>query len=281
MSKAFFRFLRGELNGHYVTNLYYSLNTFTESTKQFFINFAKMQFDLTSMPVDTLYNIGTFAGVHLVRLSAGEAYGAMRMTEGHVVDGKERSERGLLERATETFAFEHTEQDFYNNDINTLATEDKRSSLVGDESVRGYISSDNYDVLDDNGNVKPSAILSSPPQNTAYSEFYGDKFLFLSEQTNRVYNINPALFFELYKIMQYIRYNGVNIKSFAQMVSVLCPDRFVVIKSITKRAGQNAFNVTYRIDSSVVVDSPTHRIGLLTYLTLLKFPQFMLIEEEE
>ena len=280
MSKEFFRFLRGELNGFYLTNLNDLLNKVSAETKKFFVDFSKMQFDLITMPMETIYNIGTFAGVHLVRLSTGEAYGALRMTEGHVVGGVERSERGLLLRSNESFEFEHTEQDNYPDDINTLASPNKRSSLVGDEIVQGYISSDNYDVIDENGNVKESAILSNPPSGVAYSDFYGDSFMFLSDQTSKTENINPSLFIELYKVMQYIRYNGCNIKSFAQMVSIICPDGMVQIISITKRAGRNAFNVLYRYDSSVPVDYPTHRIGLLEYLTLLKFPQFILVASE-
>lgn len=279
MSKAFFRFLRGELNGFYVTRLNGCLNDFTENVKKVLIAFKKTQFDIETMDINTIYNIGTFAGVHLVRLSTGEAFGAMRMTEGYMVDGVERSERGLLARDTEFFEFEHTEQDSYSEDINTLATPDKRSSFIGTEEVQGYISSEDTDVIDEDGNVRPSSVLPEPPEGVAYSEFYGNKFMFLSEQTNAVSNINPILFLELYKVMQYIRYNGVNIKSFMQMVSIICPDGYVLIKSITKVNDVCAFNVTYQIDLSVDVDFPTHRIGLLEYLTNLKFPQFLLIEE--
>ena len=103
--------------------------------------------------------------------------------------------------------------------------------------------------------------------------------MFLSEQTNAVSNINPILFLELYKVMQYIRYNGVNIKSFMQMVSIICPNNYVLIKEISKANNVCAFNVTYQIDLSADVDFPTHRLGLLEYLTNLKFPQFLLVEE--
>ena len=71
MSKKFFRFLRGELNGFYITNLNNTLNKFVEDVEEFFVNFYKMQFDILSMPEDIIYNIGTFAGVHLIRLSVG------------------------------------------------------------------------------------------------------------------------------------------------------------------------------------------------------------------
>lgn len=277
MSKALFRFLRGELNGYYLTQLNNVMNVTTESIKKFLVDFKRMQFNLQTMPAQTLYDIGTFAGVYLLRLSAGEAYGAMRMTESHVVDSQERSERGLLERRTEAFTFEHTEQDSYDTDINTLATSDKRSGLTGDEAVQGYISSDSSNVIDENGNVNPDVILSTPPSDVAYSEFYGNQFMFLSEQTSLLKELNPALFIELYKVMQYIRYNGVNIKSFAQMISIVCPDGLVRIQSIVKKEGQAVFEVSYVYDGSVEIDNPQQRLSMLEYLTLLKFPQFMLI----
>lgn len=280
MSKKLFRFLRGELNGFYITNLNNTLNKFVEDVEEFFINFYKMQFDILSMPEDTIYNIGTFAGVHLIRLSVGEAYGAMRMTEGYIDNGSERSERGLLQRSNEQFDFVHTAQDSYPDDINTLATQDKRSALVGDEPVQGYIASSETDVIDDDGNVKPSAILDTPPANEAYSDFYGDKFMFLSEQTNRTRNISASLFLELYKVMQYIRYNGVNIKSFAQVISILCPDGLVTVLSINKASGAPYFNVSCQYNMSVELDFVQQRLSTFEYIMRLKFPQFLIVPVE-
>lgn len=280
MSKKFFRFLRGELNGFYITNLNNTLNKFVEDVEEFFVNFYKMQFDILSMPEDTIYNIGTFAGVHLIRLSVGEAYGAMRMTEGYIDNGSERSERGLLQRSNEQFDFVHTAQDSYPDDINTLATQDNRSSLVGDEAVQGYIASSETDVLDDDGNVKPSAILDTPPSDEAYSEFYGNQFMFLSEQTNRTRNISASLFLELYKVMQYIRYNGVNIKSFAQVISILCPQGLVTVLSITKASGAPYFTVSCQYDVSVELDFVQQRLSTFEYIMRLKFPQFLIVPVE-
>lgn len=280
MAKKFFRFLRGELNGYYITNLNNSLNVFADFIERFLIQFKKMQFDVDTMPEETIYNIGTFAGVHLIRLSAGESYGAMRMTEGYIVNGSERSERGLLRRDTELFEFEHTEQDEYSTDINTLATSDKRSSLTGNEEVQGYIASDNTDVLDENGNVKPSAVLSEPPSGQAYSDFYGNEFMFLSDQTSNIRNISAQLFIELYKVMQYIRYNGVNIKSFIQMVEIICPDNLATIISITKANNAPYFNVNCTYDITVDINFRQQRLNTLEYLTKLKFPQFMLVNVE-
>ena len=279
MGKAFFRFLRGELNGFYLTNIHGVMNEVTKDIRDFFVSFKNMQFNLGTMSAQDIYNIGTFAGVYLPRLSAGEAFGAMRMTESHIVNGTERSERGLLNRETEQFDFVHTEQDNYNDDINTLATSDLRSGLVGTETEQGYIPSSEYNVIDDDGNIIPSALTDTPPQNEAYSEFYGNEFMFLSEQTEQTKSINTALFIELCKVMQIIRYNGASIKSFADMVSILCPQGLVKIKSIEERNDMIAFTVTYIYDSSVQITNIQDRIALLEYLTLLKFPQFMLVEE--
>ena len=44
MSKAFFRFLRGELNGFYLKSIYNTLNESTKYTKAFLMDFNNMQF---------------------------------------------------------------------------------------------------------------------------------------------------------------------------------------------------------------------------------------------
>ena len=61
MGKAFFRFLRGELNGFYITNLYNTLNRTTQDVKDFFIQFSKVQFRQGEIDAETLYNLGKFA----------------------------------------------------------------------------------------------------------------------------------------------------------------------------------------------------------------------------
>ena len=281
MSKEFFRFLRGEINGYYLTRLNNLLNLASQDIKDFLSNFKHMQFDLKSMPPDVAYGLGAFAGVHLANLSTETGYGILRFTESNKVNGQERSERGLLSRETEGFDFVHTEQDDYPSDINLLSTDDLKSSMVGDESVEGYIASSSTpdDVLDNNGNVKPSAVLPSPPLDEAYTDFYGNNFLYLWDGTFRVTPISYAMFFELFKVMQYIRYNGVNIKSFVQMVETICPCGFVTIVSIEKNLETVSFTVTYRVNE-VVVTSQQQRLELLNYLVTMKFPQFVMVMEE-
>ena len=168
MSKAFFRFLRGELNGYYLNRINDTMNSFSSDIKKFLSEFKAQQFEYGKISNETMYNIGKFASIFLLRLKSAETLTALYMTDSHIVDGYEFSERGLYKIADEVFEFFHTEDDSgayyvfvhttqeeYTDDINTLATSRNRSSLVGNESVLGYIASSETDLFDDEGNIKP------------------------------------------------------------------------------------------------------------------------------
>ena len=176
MAKAFFRWLRGELNGFYVTNINGALNESTKDIKDFLSEFKAQQFENGKISDKNLYGLGKFAGIFLPRISKVESSTSLRMTESFVVDGFECSERGLFNTGAENFSF-FPETD----DINLLATPTMRSSMVGNETVIGYISSEETNVLDDNGNVRREKISATPPEGVAYSDYYGDQFMFLSE----------------------------------------------------------------------------------------------------
>lgn len=278
MSKALFRYLRGELNGFYLTGIHNTLNVFTEDVKSFFVSFSNMQFEAGKIPAKTLYNIGKFASIFLPRAEKAESLKAIYMTEGHEVNGSERSERGLFNADTELFDFVHTEQDDYPDDINTLASETLRSSMVGNEPVEGYIAENEDEVLDDNGNVRPEKLLHTPPQNLAYSDFHGDKFLYLSEGDTSYEPVNPALFIELYKVMQWIRYNGTSMSSLVKLIDLICPSGLVKLDRIeASQSGTNLF-AFYVYNDTVEVPLKAQRLVLLNYVIATKFPQVILTE---
>ena len=280
MSKLFFRFLRGEINGFYLTRFHNAVNVFTKDVRDFFISFRTMQFN-NEMDSDTLFGIGKFASVFLPHHITEEMASAILLSESHVVDGVEYSERGLYNTDEERFEFKHTTQEEGLPDINTLATPSLRSSLVGDEQVQGYIPSSATEVLDENGNVRMSKVLSSPPSSEAYSEFYGNEFLFLSEGEGVYYrSINPALYIDIYKTLQWIRYNGVSLESLLHITEILCSDGFVKIKSIELMEDNLHFHITYRADMDVSISNKTQRTFLLEYLVKLKFKQFSISKEQ-
>ena len=285
MSKAIFRYLRGELNGFYLNALHETLNTSSKDIKDFLATFERMQFNRETMDDETIYNIGRFAGVFLPRLSSAEGYGAFRMSESKVVSIQglrtERSERGLFVREQENFKFVHLEHDFDSaDDINTQSNINQKSSLVGSENVRGYISSDETDVITEEGNIDTSKVSSQIPEGKAYSEFYGNQFLFISEPFKTVTNIDVELFFPLYKVLQYIRYNGANIVSLCKIISILCPDGFVKIVSIDKASEAPYITVTYCYNDAIELSNKLQRIATLLYVVDLKFPQIVMVEGE-
>lgn len=280
MSKLFFRFLRGEINGFYLTRFHNAVNVFTKDVRDFFISFRTMQFN-NEMDSGTLFGIGKFASVFLPRYTTEEQSYAVTFSESHVVDGTEYSERGLYNTDGEMFEFKHTTQEEGLPDINTLATPTLRSSLVGDEQVQGYIPSSATDVLDENGNVRMSKVLPSPPSGEAYSEFYGNEFLFLSDGASTQYkNISPQLYIDIYKTLQWIRHNGVSLESLLHITEILCPDGFVKIKNIELMGDNLHFQITYEADENSAVTNKAQRLFLLEYLIRLKFKQYSITPDQ-
>ena len=276
MSKAFFRFLRGELNGFYLKSIYNTLNESTKHTKAFLMDFNNMQFKKGMIDDTTLLNIGKFAGVFPLNLVQTESLTSLKMSDSKEVDGFEYSERGLYNTIQEVFNYYHLTQE--SDDINTLATEEERSSLVGEEEVVGYIAEDETDVLDSQGKIRPEKILYEVPEGKAYSEFYGDQFLFLSEGEEVYSKTSNEIFLDLYKALQYIRYNSVSLKSLAQLVTLICPQDLVKIDHIEVAVDKTHFNAYYNYNAEVNVTYKAQRKALLEVLVAEKFKQVVLVE---
>ena len=273
MAKAFFRWLRGELNGFYVTNINGALNESTKDIKDFLSEFKAQQFEYGKISDKNLYGLGKFAGIFLPRITKAESSTSLRMTESSVVDGFECSERGLFNTGAENFSFFPK-----TDDINLLATPTLRSSMVGNETVIGYISSEETNVLDDNGNVRREKISATPPEGVAYSDYYGDQFMFLSEAETTYSNLEPSLYIELFKALQWIRYNGVSIKSLGRIVSIICPDGLVKLGRVETAPDGKHWNIYYSYDDTVDIPMKQQRLNLLEFIVNLKFVQVKLVE---
>lgn len=278
MAKEFFRFLRGELNGFYINSINKVVIQLTESIKKELNQFAEQQFEAGRMDSTTLYNLGRFACVKLPRRPTSEAKTSVYMTESYKVNDVEFSERGLYRTESEDFYFVHTDQSITTPDINTLASDTERSSLVGDEPVLGYIPEDAKEVIDDEGRVRPDKVLSEPPVGKAYSDYYGNDFLFLAEGGTTYESISFSLYIGLFKALQWIRYNGVSLTSLAQIIQVLCPEGLVLITDIRVADNNKLINVFYDYDESVMVTNKEQRLALLQYIISLKFKQVRFVE---
>lgn len=279
MAKAFFRFLRGELNGYYITRIQQVCNELSKEYKDFLVEFTGQQFEHGKIDANTLNNLGKFAGIFLPRISKEEASTSIRLDESEYNEQLDYqfSERGLFRPADEQFEFEQeTLDDTGLPDINTLATSDKRSSMVGQGAqVAGYIPDDETDIFAD-GIVVPSAIHSEPPENQAYNDFYSNAFLFLSDSLPSYESISPDVFIELFKALQVVRYRGMNMKALVQITNILCPLGLVRIAGLT--AGQNLWTLSYHTDLTVPTDKQQDRINMWFYIMKIKFPQVVLLE---
>lgn len=279
MAKAFFRFLRGELNGYYITNIQAMCNKVSEEYKTFLQDFASQQMEKGKISAQTLDNLGKFAGIFLPRISKEEASTAIRLTDSEFDSelNYEFSERGLFKPEDEEFVFKQKVIDDTGlPDINTLSTPEQRSSLVGDEAVAGYIPDDEINVFDDNMHVDPAVIRPTPPSGQAYSDFYGDNFIFLSDSIPSYEPLTPEIFIELFKALQVIRYNGTSLASLSSVTEILCPEGLVKINTLT--AGSNYWQLTYSIDTEVDVQNQLDRINMWEYVMRIKFPQLKVAE---
>ena len=277
-NKEFFRFLRGELNGFYLTSINNAMNEAVISIKRFFALWKNMQFNV-DMPQDYVNGLGKFAGVYIPVVDVGTLFFVF-FTESYVVNGVQRSERGLFNTVTEQFEFYHTEQNDYPEDINTLATTTLKSSLVGDEPVLGYISENAENVLQPDGTVNPEVILSEPPSEGSYTEYYGNQFSFLEEESTEVSaDLEKEIYQQLIASMQYIRYNHSCLSSLCKVIDLLCPYGFVKIVNIEVDPSGYYLRITYTTDYSVNLSHKLHRETLFKYVVKQKFPEVYLIGE--
>ena len=277
MAKAIFRWLRGELNGFYLNALHNTLNEYTKETKQFLVDFGNTQFEKDKIRDQDLYGLGKFACVFLPRIPLSETKSSFILSDSHIENGVEYSERGLKNIEDSSFDYVHTSPD-QTEDINTLATKTKRSSLVGDESVKGYIPYNATDVLDDDGSVRLSKVSTTVP-DVPYVEFYGNQFAFLTEGSIDFQKVSASLFFDLYKTLQWVRYNGASITSLCRIVSLLCPEGLVKIGAIEVGISKSNLIVHYLYDITVDVNLVQQRLALFQYVVATKFPQVELVED--
>lgn len=283
MSKEFFRFLRGEINGFYLTSFYNTLNRLSTEDKTFLRNLYNTVFksadEVTGierpMSSDDITGIGVFAGVFMPRVTVDSYNGSIRLSMSNIVDGEEYSERGLWNIEQEKFGFFHT-SDPQTTDINALATDENKSSLVGEnDTLLGYIPSGEQ-ILKEDGTIDLTKILSSPPSDVPYTEFYGTKFLYLSEGDEVKVQLNLSMFFNLIKALQWIRYNGASVDSLCKIFNILCPD-FIKIDNISWN-GEPFGEVDYVVDETMEIEQKQVRIAILKYFMKKKFPQYVLVE---
>ena len=281
--KKLFRFLRGELNGFYIKNISYCLNNVTKDIESLFSYFWLMQFknstDVTvnELPISEqdLLGIGRFAGIFMPTVKADSISGSIRLSNPHIVGGINYSERGLFERYREDWTYFRTNQNTYTTDISTLASRDRQAGFVPEgQPILGYIE-EGVNMFDENGYIIESLILPSPPVGKAYSPYYGEKFMHLSEVFTIIQELGYDTYMLLFTNMQYIRYNGVNIRSFLRITEILVSD---YVEDITIEADTNRYIVHYALNYDTELDDRVKRLFVWQYIINHTYKLFLLQE---
>lgn len=290
MSKSFFRFLRGELNGYYINALYNSLNVVTNGVYEFFGKFRSLAFKTASLvedgetPMDFnhIKGLGVFAGVFPQYVALDSSLTSVRFTSSHKVLGVEYSERGLFEAENEDFSFFRTNEGTYDTDINILANPSRRSSMVeeGKEPL-GYIPEGVRVFLED-GRVDMSQVIpldQMPPESEwtkAYTPFYGEEYLYLADTVPVTGRIGGELYYYLIVAMQWIRYNGTSIKSLVELADILCPGYLFITKM--EWDGNAYGTLHYGIDEDYESEGKLSRRELFSIVAKMKFIQYDITE---
>ena len=281
--KKIFRFLRGELNGFYIKNISYCLNNVTRDIEELLKYFWRVQFknptEVTDkeLPISEhdLLGIGRFAGIFMPTITADSTSGSLRFSDAHIIDGINYSERGLFERFKEDWTYFRTNQNTYTDDIATLATRDMQTGFVPEgQPILGYIE-EGVDMIDENGYIRTDLILPSPPVGKAYSPYYGEQFMHLAEVFTLIQELGYDTYMALFTNMQYIMYNGVNVRSFLRITDSLVSD---YVENITIEADTNRYIVEYTLNHESEIDNRIKRLFAWQYIIKQTYKLFVLQE---
>jgi len=223
---------------------------------------------------DDIINIAKIAGLFNIRSYGRTSLGSTYFTPSHVVKGKERSERGLMDMVVEDFRFVRVEQDDYDDDIVNETSSDRRMGLVppGTEPV-GYVPYDKK-LFTDEGDVIWENLLPAPPADgTPYVTYYGDRFLIHEEFFNKETPLPIDILKLLLECVQQIRHNGPSIARFMEITRIL-GDGYICDIEIEPRV--TYFIVYYSIDESVDTIYRDRRYAAWLFICKQKFKLFVL-----
>lgn len=249
--KVFFRYIRGELlNGFYIRKLNLVPNGLTsiDEFKKEMLYWMSFQFTTTDelYPIreKDLKDIAQVAGILSIRGATGSLPGWVRLSESTIVDGVERSERGLLNQETGTLDYVRTALESYDSDISAIATDGLRMSLIPEGAEpEGYVWGDEAAAILDSGKINPDELRSTPPEGYEYNEttgewewtiededapvfaaWYGDQYLPLADSYPLIIELPNLLFESLVETHQKIKYDGLGLKNILDITESLIPD---------------------------------------------------------
>ena len=277
-----FRYFRAEFNGKYLYALVICSNYAVQDIVDELVYQALVQWKLGDevsayeMPVrdDDIINIAKIAGFFLIRAWGVSSYGSLYLTSSHIVDGQERSERGLFSMETERFQYVRGKHDEYPDDIVNKTSEMLRASFVphGFTPV-GYVPY-GKSLYTESGEVIWENLLPEPPSDgTPYTEFYGERFLTHEEFFYKGEFLTVDIFKHLFECVQRIRRNGPTIAGFMDLARVLCAGYVYDIEIVPL---DSYYLVYYRVNDAVEINNRDRRFFAWQAMCAQKFKLFEL-----
>jgi hypothetical protein len=275
-----FRYFRGEFNGKYLYDLVKCPNFNTQDVVDELVYQVLFQWKLedavtaNEMPIrdEDIINIGKIAGLFQPRTFNKVSLGSTYFTQSHIVNGAQRSERGMIDMDNESFRFVREEHDDYPDDIAAEASERLRMGFIpsGTEPV-GYVL-DGTPLYDKEGNIIWENVLPDPPMDgSVYVPFYGEKFLTHEEFFDKETPLTVDIFKLLLECVQRIRYNGPTIKSLFDVTRILGEGYIYDLKI---EAQSRYYLCYYRLDEDTAVLNRERRFGAWQNICGQKFKLF-------
>lgn len=312
ITKAFFRYLRGELlNGFYIRKLNLVANNLPSlsTLKTELLYWMNVQFDTQDedYPIrkTDLKGIVQVAGILSIRGVSGRLLGWFRLSESYLVAEKQRSERGLLRQSSGELEYVRTEQDEYPTDISTLATstlpDALRQALIPDGTVPiGFIWGDAAEVMLENGMLDEQYLHETPPEGYLFDEgtgewywpldyqtdpppiyapWYGNQFLALANSYPLTTTLSDDLLMFLFLAQQRIKYNGLGLLYLFEATTEMIPDLITDLKLelLDANAGTEYhtwyYKMTFtRVEENFNVDDGWGRFSAWNYFIQSKYP---------
>jgi len=277
-----FRYFRGEFNGAYLYALVTSPNYAVQDILDELAYHALFQWKLEdevgsgemAIRHKDMLDIAIIAGLFQPRFYGKASLGSIYFTQSRIIDGKERSERGLMDMSGEGFKFVRGEQDEYPDDIVNEASENLRMVLVpeGTEPV-GYIPL-GAQLYTPEGEIIWDNVLPEPPDDgTPYTAFYGEKFLIYEESFNKETPLTIDIFKLLLECVQKIRYNGPTFANFMEITRILGAGYIYDIEIVPHGRYCTIF---YSVDDLSEIEGKDRRYAAWVNICKQKFKLFVL-----
>jgi hypothetical protein len=275
-----FRFFRGELNGYYIYRLVTFFNKAVQEILDELVYHAlvrwKLEDEITAAEMairdEDVINIGKIAGLFQPRVFSKVSLGSTYFTQSHIVDGKQRSERGLIDMELESFRFLRGEHDEYPDDIVNEASEQLRMGMVpsGVKPI-GYVRFDTP-LYNEDGTIIWDNVLEEPPTDgTPYIPFYGEKFLVHEEFFSRETPLTVDIFKLLLECMQRIRRNGPSVTSLLEITRILGEGYVYDLEIVPQMPYYICY---YRLNEDAAVTNRERRFGAWQNICGQKFKLF-------